>query len=77
MDEELADWYQQGIINKSEGKDKEAVELFTKILIREPKLAKVWNERGAALQHSGHPFDAILNYERAVEYDSRFWHTPQ
>ena len=69
MDKELEDWYQQGLINKSEGKDKEAVELFTKILIREPKLAKVWNERGAALQHSGHPFDALLNYERSIEYD--------
>lgn len=41
----------------------------TEILKVDDKLPWVWSNRGIALQKLGHPFDAILNYDRALELD--------
>src|ERR1700722_19194570 len=36
-------------------------------LLKQPNFAPAWNSRGAALQGLGHPFDAVLNYDKAIE----------
>jgi len=47
-------------------KQVEAVQKFTDILYQNDKISLAWNNRGLGLLQLGHPFDAILNVEKAV-----------
>src|SRR5689334_24431487 len=41
----------------------------TELLKYDNQLPWVWSNRGEALSGLGHPFDAIMNYERALMFD--------
>jgi hypothetical protein len=46
-----------------------AVELLNKILLAKPDFTPAWNNRAAIIGQLGQPFDAIMNYDRAIAID--------
>ena len=46
----------------------------TELLRLDPEQPWVWGNRGVALQKLGHPLDAIINHERALQYEQSAIH---
>lgn len=44
-----------------------AAQEFEEILRKDPKVSFAWNNRGLCLLNLGHPFDATLNIDKAIE----------
>ena len=57
---------QQAINLLIQGKTSEAVIAFTDVLRKDESLDIAWNNRGLGLLNLGHPFDAVLNINRAI-----------
>ena len=55
--------------NQAKGDLRVAMTQLDAILIHNPKFHPAWIARATILQKLGHPFDAILNYDRAVELE--------
>jgi tetratricopeptide (TPR) repeat protein len=49
------------------GRAPEAVQVFTEILMNDDTVSLAWNNRGLALMALGHPFDAVINIDRAIK----------
>ncbi len=48
------------------GAREDALHILTQLLIADPECAPAWADRGAMLQMLGHPFDALLNFDRGL-----------
>jgi tetratricopeptide (TPR) repeat protein len=59
----------RGHLMESRGKLDEAVDAYTRALIRRPDDATIYYYRGVALGGQGHWDDAIADYARAIELD--------
>lgn len=46
-----------------------STQLFQEILTKDPTIALAWNNRGLALMNLGHPFDGVLNIDKAIELE--------
>ncbi|KAH0544517.1 hypothetical protein GP486_008513, partial [Trichoglossum hirsutum] len=46
------------------------LERFSKEMKEEGVIARVWDNRGICIQHLGHRLDAILNFDKALEYET-------
>jgi Flp pilus assembly protein TadD len=53
------------------GRPAESVQKFTQILTENNKVGLAWNNRALALMQLGHPFDAVLNLEKAIELEPK------
>lgn len=69
MSEVLLDLFAQAVSNQSKGNIPLAMDQVTSVLLEWPTFPAGWNTRGTMLKSAGHPFDAILNYNRALELD--------
>jgi hypothetical protein len=67
MAESFQDEFTRALKLTKSGDTHAAMDLYSKILFENPKFTPVWNQRGYTLLELGHPFDAILNFDRAVE----------
>jgi tetratricopeptide (TPR) repeat protein len=45
----------------------QAFDLLTEVLLEAPNFVPAWNNRGSILLKMGSPFDAVMNFDRAVE----------
>jgi tetratricopeptide (TPR) repeat protein len=66
MDEQTIVECDKAIHFLNTGRPAEAAQAFTDFLIKYPKVALAWNNRGLALMQLGHPFDAVMNIEKAI-----------
>jgi Tfp pilus assembly protein PilF len=66
-EKEVADLFSRAIVNQDSGSYMLAVQQLTKVLMERPDFPFAWDRRGTCLQKFGHPFDAVMNYDRAVE----------
>lgn len=55
---------------QSRGANQEAITLLNQVLLEKPYMAPAWNNRAAILQKLGFYFDALMNYERAIQCKS-------
>jgi len=69
LDEQLMVDVDKAVNFLNTGRAVEAVQEFTNILTKNDKIALAWNNRGLALLQLGHPFDAILNIEKALQLE--------
>lgn len=53
------------------GRTAEAAIAFTEILTKKDDVGLAWNNRGLALLQLGHPFDAVLNIEKAIALEPK------
>lgn len=58
--------YEQAYALQLQGDIPGCVVTLQKALLSDPLEAEAWNLRGAMLQKLGHPFDAVMNYDRAI-----------
>lgn len=66
MNEELQQECAQAIGLLSQGKVMESIQAFTALLQKNDQIGLAWNNRGLGLLNMGHPFDAVLNIDRAI-----------
>lgn len=62
----LEDLFQGIVADKKSGNLGSALNRLNAFLTEEPYVAPAWNERGAILSELGHPFDAMMNYDKAI-----------
>lgn len=60
-------YYAQGFIHRTEGKHTEALASFTKSLEIDDTYARAHAQRGAELLYLGHPDEALLAVQKAIE----------
>ena len=65
-DAELKDLYELALNNQVKDDLVPAIEQLTQLLLEKPDIPGAWNNRAAILQKLGHPFDAVMNYDRAI-----------
>lgn len=63
----MSEHYETAYALQLQGDIPGCVVTLQKALLLDPLEADAWNLRGAMLQKLGHPFDAIMNYDRAIE----------
>lgn len=59
--------YEQGLGYLSQGNFGDCILAMNMALIAHPDFVDAWNKRAVALAKLGHPFDAIMNYDKAIE----------
>jgi tetratricopeptide (TPR) repeat protein len=63
-----ADWYDEVMLDVSEGRNKDALELLDRVVKEKPADPWAWANRGTVLLNLKRPEDAALSYRRALQY---------
>ncbi len=69
---EEINWNSKGLELYKEGKYKEAIECFEKVLKSDQKAFKVWNNKGNALYKLGNYENSIICYDKALEINPEY-----
>jgi len=60
---------------QAKGNLPEAIMLLNKLLLENPDCVPAWNNRASMLCQLGHPFDGVVNYDRAIALDPEAFET--
>jgi tetratricopeptide (TPR) repeat protein len=61
-------WYDEVMLDVSEGRNKDALELLDKVVEKKPDDPWAWANRGTVLLNLKRPEDAAMSYRRALQY---------
>ena len=71
LSEEMINQVDAAVQLLNTGKADQAAMAFTDILQKDDKISLAWNNRGLALLQLGHPFDAVMNIEKAIALEPK------
>jgi tetratricopeptide (TPR) repeat protein len=63
-----ADWYDEVMLDVSEGRNKDALELLDQVVKKKPDDPWAWANRGTVLLNLKRPEDAAISYRRALQF---------